>query len=43
MKEVNKLLTSLGRDKLLLALFGGIIVDGSVLVGLAVVALIWYF
>jgi hypothetical protein len=43
MKEVNKFLTNLGNDKLLLVLFGGIIVDGSALVGLAVVAVFWYF
>jgi len=43
MNNVNTFLTKLGTDKILLALFGGVIVSGSALVGLAVVAVVWYF
>lgn len=43
MKKMNKFLTCLGNDKILLDLFGGLIVTGGTLVTLVAAAVVWSF
>ena len=41
MKKVNKFLICLGNDKVLLALFGGVLVTGGAVITLVTAAIVW--
>jgi len=43
MKRVNMFLTNLGSDKVLLALFGGVLITGGALITLTVALVVWCF